>query len=81
MWKPNTRHFSRMPSWPPPVIGVECQQANSTTIAAARSGTIVQAYGGLPTDPFGTWTDRAGAQHAMWGTSFAAAVVTASYLS
>jgi hypothetical protein len=54
---------------------------NSTTIAAARSGTIVQAYGGLPTDPFGTWTDRAGAQHAMWGTSFAAAVVTASYLS
>lgn len=54
---------------------------NSTTRAAGISGSVVQAYGGVANDPFGTWSDPSGATREMWGTSFAAAVVTASHLA
>jgi len=47
---------------------------------ATASGTVQPAFGGTQSDPFGQFVDPNGQQHPMFGTSFAAAVVTASYL-
>ncbi|MFJ8016713.1 S8/S53 family peptidase [Streptomyces sp. NPDC096339] len=45
------------------------------------TGTIAYAYGGTKADPFGTLTDAAGNTKDIFGTSYAAAVHTASLLS
>lgn len=48
---------------------------------AATTGTanlVVSQPGGTQTDPFGYFTDSAGTRHEMYGTSYAAAVETAS---
>jgi hypothetical protein len=42
--------------------------------------TAQSAFGGTETDPFGTLTDSAGGSEPIYGTSYAAAVVTASML-
>jgi hypothetical protein len=45
------------------------------------TGTVQPAPGGTSSDPYGTYTDATGTVQQIFGTSFAAAVVSASHLT